>query len=103
MFLRDTSPIMPQGTRGCTGASIRRLPVVAEQRDRWRTWIDTERREGEARVALSYPGRMLIARAITRMATTSDTADSTIMVIFAQILSGRVSVGLNAVAAVNDR
>ena len=48
----------------------------------------------------SYPGRTLMARAITRIAMTSDKVDWTIMVSLAHRLTGRVSVGLNAVALV---
>jgi SulP family sulfate permease len=51
----------------------------------------------------SYPGRMLIARASTRIAITSDNAAWTIMVSLAHLRTGRVSVGLNAVALVNAR
>ena len=46
--------------------------------------------------------RMLTARATTRMASTSETDDSTIIANFAQRESGITSVGLNAVALVND-
>ena len=49
------------------------------------------------------PGSTLMARAITRIAVTNDTTDSTIIVIFAHVCTGRVSVGLNAVAFVNAR
>ena len=48
--------------------------------------------------SLGIDHRMLIARAITRIATTSD--DWSIIVIFAHIRTGSVSVGLNAVAFV---
>ena len=51
----------------------------------------------------SYPGRTLMARAITRIAITSDSAAWTIMVSLAHRRTGRVSVGLNAVALVNAR
>ena len=44
-----------------------------------------------------------MARAITRIAASNDTKDSSIIAIFAQVLTGRLSVGLNAVAFVNDR
>ena len=47
--------------------------------------------------------RMLIARAATISASTRLAAASTIISTFAQWLSGSVSVGLNAVAFVNDR
>jgi hypothetical protein len=47
--------------------------------------------------------RMLTARATTRTTVTSDTADCSSMVIFAQRDSGITSVGLKAVALVNDR
>ena len=47
--------------------------------------------------------KALMARAMTRMAVSSDTTDSSIIAIFAQVFTGRVSVGLNAVAFVNDR
>ena len=57
----------------------------------------------EALKSGDYPGRTLTARATTRIAVTSDTTDSAIMAIFAQVLTGSVSVGLNAVALVNDR
>jgi hypothetical protein len=50
-----------------------------------------------------YPGKTLMALAITRIAASSDTNDSSIIAIFAQVLTGRLSVGLNAVAFVNDR
>ncbi len=50
-----------------------------------------------------YPGSTLIARAITRMAVTKETADCTSIVIFAHVRTGSVSVGLNAVAFVNAR
>ena len=46
---------------------------------------------------------MLIARAITRIAVTSEITDWAIMAIFGQVRTGRVSVGLNAVAFVNER
>jgi hypothetical protein len=46
--------------------------------------------------------RMLIARAATRTASTRLAADSISISIFAQRLSGIVSVGLNAVAFVNE-
>jgi uncharacterized membrane protein len=42
-------------------------------------------------------------RATTRIAFTSDSADWTIIVSLAHRLTGRVSVGLNAVALVNAR
>src|SRR5262249_36913423 len=48
-------------------------------------------------------GRTLIARAITMIAVTSESTDSTIIAIFAHGWRGGVSVGLNAVAFVNDR
>ena len=44
-----------------------------------------------------------MARAMTRIAITSDSDAWTIMVSLAHRLTGRVSVGLNAVALVNDR
>jgi hypothetical protein len=44
-----------------------------------------------------------MARAMTRMAMTSDRLAWTIIDSFAQRRTGRVSVGLNAVALVNDR
>ena len=47
-----------------------------------------------------HTGRMLMARASTRMAITSDRVDWTIMVSLAHRLTGKVSVGLNAVALV---
>lgn len=47
--------------------------------------------------------RMLTARAMTRATVTRDTADCSIMAIFAQRDSGITSVGLKAVALVNDR
>ena len=46
---------------------------------------------------------MLIARAITMIAVRSDSTDSAIIAIFAHAWMGNVSVGLNAVAFVNDR
>ena len=46
--------------------------------------------------------RMLTARATTRIASTSEIADSNIMPNLAQRLSGITSVGLNAVALVKD-
>jgi len=46
---------------------------------------------------------MLTARAITNTTVTSDTNDWASMVSFAHRVSGIVSVGLNAVALVNDR
>ena len=46
---------------------------------------------------------MLIARAITMIAVSSDSTDSAIIAIFAHAWTGNVSVGLNAVAFVNDR
>jgi hypothetical protein len=51
-------------------------------------------------MASLYPGRTLMARAITRIAITSDRVDWTIMVSLAHRWTGRVSVGLNAVALV---
>ena len=47
--------------------------------------------------------RMLTARAITSAPTPSDTADWTAIVSLAHRASGITSVGLNAVAFVNDR
>ncbi len=47
--------------------------------------------------------RMFTARAMTRATVTSDTADWNSIAIFAQRDSGSTSVGLNAVALVNDR
>jgi hypothetical protein len=49
------------------------------------------------------PGNTLMARAITMIAVTSESTDSAIIAILAQGWSGNVSVGLNAVAFVNDR
>jgi hypothetical protein len=49
-----------------------------------------------------HPGSTFTARAITRIAVTSDMHASIIMAIFAQVRNGRVSVGLNAVAFVNE-
>ena len=46
---------------------------------------------------------MLTARAMTNRPISSDTADSTIIVIFAQMAMGSVSVGLKAVAFVKPR
>src|SRR4029079_6387743 len=48
------------------------------------------------------PGNPLIARAITMIAVMSDRTDSASMAIFAQAWMGNVSVGLNAVAFVNE-
>jgi len=45
----------------------------------------------------------LIDQAITKIAIRRDIDDSAIMVILAQVRTGNVSVGLNAVAFVNDR
>ena len=56
-----------------------------------------------ARPAHRADGRMLTARATTSATVTSDTADSDSIVNFAQRDNGSVSVGLNAVALVNDR
>jgi len=61
------------------------------------------RRPRGDRLAGFYPGRTLMARAMTRIAITSDSDAWTIMVSLAHRLTGRVSVGLNAVALVNDR
>jgi hypothetical protein len=47
--------------------------------------------------------RMLIARAMTRATVARDTADWASMAILAHLVIGIVSVGLNAVALVNDR
>jgi hypothetical protein len=49
------------------------------------------------------PGNPLIARAITMIAVMSDRTDSANMAIFAHAWTGNVSVGLNAVAFVNER
>ena len=46
---------------------------------------------------------MLTARAITMIAVISEIMDSSNIVIFAQVRTGSVSVGLNAVALVNAR
>jgi hypothetical protein len=46
---------------------------------------------------------MLIALATTRIAITSDNPDCAIIVIFALVRTGRVSVGLNAAAFVKAR
>ena len=53
--------------------------------------------------ASGYPGRMPMAREMTSRPITSDVAASTIIVSLAQVFTGKVSVGLNAVALVNDR
>jgi len=58
---------------------------------------------GRTPAAGRHPGSTLIARAITRIATASDTTASIIMVIFAHVRRGKVSVGLNAVAFVKER
>jgi hypothetical protein len=50
-----------------------------------------------------WSGRMLTARAMTRMPSTSETADCTNMVSFAQRANGSTSVGLKAVAFVNEK
>ena len=70
---------------------------------------ERQRRNLEARgqterwaVRPSHPYRMLIAREITSTASVSETADWAIIVIFAQVFSGSVSVGLKAVAVVNE-
>jgi len=47
--------------------------------------------------------RMLTARAMTSAPMASDTEDCTSMVSFAHLANGITSVGLNAVALVNDR
>ena len=47
--------------------------------------------------------RMFTARAMTRPTVISDTADWIIIIILAQWENGKVSVGLNAVALVNER
>lgn len=47
-----------------------------------------------------YPGKTLMARAITRMAITSERVDWTIIVSLSHCRTGRVSVGLKAVAFV---
>jgi hypothetical protein len=60
----------------------------------------TDRSEPGAMTFRAYPGRTLMARAMTRIAMTSDRVDWTIMVSLAQRLTGRVSVGLKAVALV---
>ena len=49
------------------------------------------------------PGNTLIARATTRIAVISEITDSDIIAIFAHVRTGSVSVGLNAVAFVNER
>ena len=54
-------------------------------------------------LAHAYPGSTLIARAMTRMAVINEITDSPIIVIFAHVCTGSVSVGLKAVAFVNDR
>jgi hypothetical protein len=54
-------------------------------------------------LAHTYPGSTLIARAMTRMAVINEITDSIIIVSFAQVRTGNVSVGLKAVAFVNDR
>ena len=56
-----------------------------------------------ARGCRRYPGSTLMARAITRTAVISEIAASTIIVSFAHVRTGNVSVGLNAVALVKDR
>ena len=53
--------------------------------------------------ASGYPGRMPMAREMTSRPITSDVAASIIIVSLAQVLTGKVSVGLNAVALVNAR
>jgi hypothetical protein len=48
-------------------------------------------------------GRTFTARAITRIAVTNEITDCKSIVIFAQMRTGRVSVGLKAVEFVNER
>ena len=47
--------------------------------------------------------RMFTARAITRPSSVSDTPDCSVMISFGQVVSGRASVGLKAVALVKPR
>ena len=47
--------------------------------------------------------KMLTARATTSTTVPSDTIDCSIIAIFAHRANGKVSVGLNAAALVNDR
>ena len=52
---------------------------------------------------ITYGLRMLMARAMTNATVARDTADCVSMAILAYLVIGIVSVGLNAVALVNDR
>ena len=54
-------------------------------------------------VVYGVDGKMLMARDTTRATVTSDTVDWVIIVSLAHSDIGSVSVGLNAVALVNDR
>ena len=58
---------------------------------------------GRRRLAGERYRRMLTARATIRATVTTETAACTVMAIFAQRDSGMTSVGLKAVALVNDR
>ena len=62
-----------------------------------------KRRLSEARSGPTAHLRMLTARAITSATVTSETSDWASMVSFAHRDNGMTSVGLNAVALVNDR
>ena len=61
------------------------------------------RHRGDRRARRSDHFKMLTARATTSTTVPSDTTDCSIIAIFAQRTNGKVSVGLNAAALVNDR
>ena len=95
-------------TRGIVriGDTVRRplrpfsLTVQAYLAPRPRTWPPSD---VKPRSAAERYLRMLTARATTRATATIETAAWAAMPIFAHRDSGIVSVGLNAVALVNDR
>ena len=91
-FVGETT--FPHGRPGSWVEARRRLVVVPGVTGR----DDGVEPDGDGRGYL----RRLIARAATMIASTRLAADSTSISIFAQRLSGIVSVGLKAVAFVNE-
>ena len=91
----------------CRRANLDARQVTADRSHRWtarfQTSSVTRRRKAAPAADSGYEGKMLMAREMTSRPITSDVAASTSMVSLPQVLTGNVSVGLNAVALVNAR
>lgn len=88
--------------RGCADDPCRVVSLSAKYVSGFVIAAGRVRGSGAVNFLIGYL-RMFTARAMTRPTVISDTADWIIIIILAQWENGKVSVGLNAVALVNER